>query len=59
MAIFLVGIFEENARLLQWLNFFNAIGPHFGQCAQSKASNMKYKTIPKQNGLLFPLFSAL
>ena len=29
---FLVGVFEENARLLQWLAFFrqfNAIGPLF------------------------------
>ena len=30
-SLFLVGIFEENARLLQWLVFrqFNAIGPLF------------------------------
>ena len=43
--LFLVGVFEENARLLQWLVFFrqlNAIGPRF--CSFVQHHQLKLRT---------------
>ena len=68
--MFLNGVFEEKARLLQWVVFFVSSTRSVHFCAlctfiiryfvlvlnASKALGMKYKTILKQKGTHFQLF---
>ena len=54
--LFLVGVFEENARLLQWLVFFsqfNAIGPLFCSFVQHHQLELRTsKTYSKRQNLV-------
>ena len=53
--VFLIGVFEENARLLQWLVFFrqfNAIGPLLCSFVQHQLELRTSKTYSKRQNLV-------